>query len=266
MKRPCSGIERTSMTLAERLADLEPAPFKILTVDIETSPHLAWTFSTWNTNISPDMIVEPSRVLCFAAKWLHERRVIFHGEWQDTHEAMVRHAHELLDEADIVVTYNGPGFDEKHLAREFLLAGLQPPSPYQSIDLLKTARGRFKFPSNRLGQVGEALNIGSKLDTGGWSLWEGVLAGDPKARAKFARYNKQDVILTEQLLLVLRNWIKGLPHAGLGLGDMSVCYACGAPDLAPVGVTRSKSNAWLRLRCGCGAWNKMLANGETRPA
>lgn len=254
------------MTLADRLGDLLPEQPRVLTVDIETSPHLAWTFSTWNTNISPDMIVEPSRVLCFAAKWLDEKRVIFHGEWQDSHDAMVRHAHELLNAADIVITYNGPGFDEKHLDREFLLAGLPPTSPYLSIDLLKTTRGRFKFPSNRLGQVGQALGIGSKLDTGGWSLWQGVLAGEEKARNKFARYNKQDVNLTEQLFRVLAPWIKGLPHAGLWTGDLTACYLCGSNDLAPVGITRSKTNAWLRLRCTCGAWNKMLTNGETRPA
>lgn len=254
------------MTLSDRLADLAPAPFRVLTIDIETSPHLAWTFSTWNTNISPDMIVEPSRVLCFAAKWLDDKRVIFHGEWQDSHADMIAHAHQLMDEADIVITYNGPGFDEKHLDREFLLAGLPPTSPYQSVDLLRTTRARFKFPSNRLGQVGEALGIGSKLDTGGWRLWEGVLAGDVKARAKFARYNRQDVTLTEQLFRVLAPWIKGLPHAGLGIGDMTCCYVCGGNELAPTGVVRTKVNAWLRLRCTCGAWNKLLPNGETRPA
>lgn len=254
------------MTLSERLAELTPTAPRVLTVDIETSPHLAWTFSTWNTNISPEMIIEPSRVLCFAAKWLDQKQVIFHGEWQDSHADMITHAHQLIDAADIVVTYNGPGFDEKHLAREFLLAGLQPPSPYQPVDLLKTARGRFKFPSNRLGQVGAALDIGTKLETGGWRLWENVLAGDEKARNKFARYNKQDVVLTEHLFRVLAPWIKGLPHSGLWTGNLAACYLCGSTDLSPAGVHRTKTSAYLRLHCACGAWNKMLTSGETRAA
>ena len=128
------------------------------------------------------------------------------------------------------------------------------------------ARSRFKFPSNRLGQITKALDIGSKLETGGWPLWQAVLAGDEKARKKFAKYNKMDVAITSQLLFVLAPWIKGMPHAGLWSGDMTACYACGSTDLDLYGIAYSKTNRYVRLVCGCGAYNKVMANGETRPA
>jgi DNA polymerase elongation subunit (family B) len=239
---------------------------RILTYDIETSPIKAYTWQLWDATISPDMVIEPSRVLCFAAKWYDQAKVIYHAEWDDSHAAMVQHAWELLDAADIVVTYNGVGFDDKHLAREFLMAGLGPPSPWQAVDLLKVARQRFKFPSNRLGQVGQTLGIGAKLETGGWKLWQDVMDGDEKARAKFGRYCRQDVKLTEALFDVLAPWIKGIPHAGLWNGDMACCYNCGSDDLRVAGVAYTKTAAYLRAACACGAWNKVLKNGETRPA
>ena len=92
------------MSLAEKLAEVLGQPPKVLTLDIETSPHLAWSFSLWNTTISPDMIVEPSRVLCFAAKWLTGSKVMLFSEWEHGHDEMIRQAHRLIDECDILVT------------------------------------------------------------------------------------------------------------------------------------------------------------------
>ena len=254
------------MALADALEQTAP---NVLVIDIETSPNLAWSYQLFDTTISPDMIVQPSRVLCFAANWYPAKRVDVYCEWDDDgHAGMVAAAWDLLDRADICVGYNQQGFDLKHLNREFALAGLGPPSPYQNIDLLKVVRQQFKFPSNRLGQIGQSLDIGAKLDTGGWKLWQGVLDGDEKARKKFARYNKQDVRLTSDLLATLANsgWIKGLPHAGLWSGDMAACYACGSPDLIPYGIAYTKTAKHLRLACACGAYNKVLTNGQTRPA
>jgi hypothetical protein len=254
------------VALADALEQTEP---NVLVVDVETSPHLCWSFSTWDTNISPDMIVQPSRVLCFAANWYPAKRVDVYCEWDDDgRDGMIATLWHLLDRADIVCGYNSDGFDLKHINREFILAGMTPPSPYQTIDLLKVVRQRFKFPSNRLGQVGQSLDIGAKLDTGGWKLWQGVLDGDEKARKKFARYCKGDVALTADLLARLANsgWIKNVPHAGLWSGDMTGCYACGDTNLIPAGFAYTKTARYLRLACACGAFNKVLASGETRPA
>lgn len=257
------------MTLADRLAELNPPPKapRVLVADVETSPHLAFAFDTWNTNISPDMIVKPSRMLCWAAKWTDKRPIMFRSEYHDGREVMVRELRDALDEADAVVTYNGPGFDEKHWNREMLMAGLEPPSPYQSIDLLKVVRAEFKFPSNRLGQVGTTLGIGAKIDTGGWSLWQAVLDGDPAAWEKFRRYNRQDVALTEALLFALLPWIKSLPHQGLWSGDMATCYACGSADLTPTGWVHTRAMIYPKVRCNaCNAWSRVLRTGQTRPA
>lgn len=261
----CPGIgEGNAVALSDALDATQP---NVLVIDVETSPHLVRSFNLWNANINPEMIVEQSRVLCFAANWYPAKRVDVYCEWDaDGHAGMVQALWDLLDRADIVCGYNSNGFDLKHINRELILAGLNPPSPYQTIDLLKTVRARFKFPSNRLGQIGQSLDIGAKLDTGGWALWQGVLDGDEKARRKFARYCKQDVRLTADLLMVLAPWIKGVPHAGLWNGDMASCYACGSSELVPDGISYTKTAHYLRMACACGAFSRVLASGQTRPA
>jgi len=96
------------------------------------------------------------------------------------------------------------------------------------------------------------------------SLWRGVLAGDDAAWRRFRAYNRQDVIVTEQLYRLLGPWLKG-PHVGLWSGAMSACHACGSADLTPVGFVYSRTAAYPKVFCGCGAWGKVMRSGETRP-
>lgn len=252
------------MTLKDALAAEGPRDPRILVIDIETSPALVWTYDLKVDYISPSNIVEPSRVLCFAAKWHGEDRIVFHSE-QDGRKPMLEEAWRLLDEADAVCSYNGVKFDLPHLQREFVLNGYGPPSPWHDVDLLKEVRKHFRFMSNRLGYVTEQLGLDRKGDPGGMATWLGCLQGDPDAWKTMARYNRQDVAITADLFDYLRPWLK-LPHAGLFTGNEAACHACGSTRLTPAGVSRTKTAAYLRFSCACGAWNRVLSNGKTRPA
>lgn len=251
------------MSLSDALADATRPP-RVLTLDIETSPALAYVWGLFDQNVSISQIVKPSRMLCFAGKWLGEKQPVFRSEYHDGKREMVAAAWELLNDADIVVGYNHVKFDIPHMNREFMLAGLVPPSPVQHVDLLQVMRRNFKMMSNKLGYVTSAVGLDTKLETGGQDLWNSVLAGDARAWEKFKRYNVQDVVITEQLFTLLSPWIKS-PHAGLWSGDMSACWSCGGVDLVPHGVTRSKTAVWPLVQCSvCGVWCKVLRNGSTR--
>jgi DNA polymerase elongation subunit (family B) len=251
------------VSLAERL---KVEPPKVLTLDIETSPNVAYVWGLWDQNIGTSQLIEPSRVLCFAAKWLGKARPVFWSEFHDGADAMVEAAWSLLDEADVVVGYNHVKFDIPHLQREFVERGYAAPSPYIDVDLLRVVKSRFKFPSNKLGYVTDALGLDTKLETGGQALWSRVLQGDRAAWAEFKRYNVQDVEITEQLFTLLSPWITNVPHAGLWGGSMEVCYSCGSGELEPAGFVMHKSIAYPKMRCGCGAWSRVLRSGQTRPA
>jgi hypothetical protein len=231
---------------------------RALVLDIETSPNLAHVWGLWQQNVGLSQLLETGQVISFAAKWLDSRKIEYRSDFHDGHDVMVARAHELFDEADAIIHYNGDRFDVPHLNREFLLAGLNPPSPHKNIDLFKTVKARFRFPSNKLQHVATELGLGGKVAHTGHDLWVRCMAGDPKAWALFKRYNVQDVALTEALYYRLLPWTVGHPHRGLidGAGAES-CGKCGGTHLTRRGFDHTATGRYQRLQCqDCGAWSR----------
>ena len=126
---------------------------KILILDIETRPNLAWVWGIWQQNINLNMLIETSEMICWAAKWYGEKEIFFMSTFHDGKKKMVQGIRKKLDEADFVVHYNGHSFDIPHINRAILLANLTPPSPYTQVDLIDTARRKFKWQSNKLEEI-----------------------------------------------------------------------------------------------------------------
>ena len=204
--------------------------------------------------------MERGHVMCFVAKWYGDHNVIFRSDHHDGHDEMIRAAWELLNEADIVVTYNGVAFDLPHLNREFALAGLTPPAPWRDVDLIRTVRKEFNFTSNKLANVVDELNVGGKMSTGGFELWRDCMNGDAKAWDKMRRYNTTDVRITERLYDRLRPWIRNHPHLGLwadadGNGESWACPTCGHKTPTPdrdrtVRTAVQQYHAYVCPKCG----------------
>lgn len=226
---------------------------KILHLDIETAPNRVYSWGLFNQNIGINQIVEPGYTLCFAAKWHGVNRLMFHAG-----DDMAEAAWNLLDEADVVVHYNGTKFDIPTLNKEFLIKGLTPPSPYHQIDLLKTMRRVFRFTSNKLDYVTQALGMAGKVQHKGMELWHECMEGDAKAWKEMEKYNKQDVKLTEELYNRLLPWIENHPNHALYLNKPIkdfICPSCGGHDLRPRGYYTTKTQKYKRFRCeGCGTW------------
>lgn len=229
---------------------------KILFIDIETAPHKVYAWGLWNQDINPSNIIEPGYTLCFAAKFKDEKTVRFHAVWKDKRE-MLEEAHRLLCDADVVVHYNGTKFDIPHLNREFILAGMGPPSPVQEVDLLSVARRKMKFPSNKLDYVSQALGLEAKHSHKGLKLWHEVMDGDVKAQREMMRYNKQDVHMLEPLYESLLPWIDTHPNHGLFLdSEVPVCRNCGSTDLESRGYRYTSVSKFQRYQChSCGKWS-----------
>jgi DNA polymerase elongation subunit (family B) len=96
---------------------------KILLYDIETSFNTAQVFDIWDQNIPLQAITKVGHTICWAAKWYGSRRMAFDSIHQSTQVEMLQKIHALIDEADAVVHYNGTKFDQKTLAKDFLLNG-----------------------------------------------------------------------------------------------------------------------------------------------
>lgn len=233
--------------------------FKALVLDIETGPNLAYCWGMFDQNIGLHGLIDPGTVLCFAAKWLGDpkSKTHFYSDHHDGHEVMLEAIWKLVDEADAVIHYNGRAFDMKHLSREWLLAGFQPPSPYKDIDLLTAARSRFKFQSNKLDFVAQQLGVGQKVKHEGFDLWKACLDGDAAAWGRMKKYNVGDITITEEVYYKLRPWIKSHPHVGNYSGEENSCPNCGGTELQRRGFYMTPSVRYQRLRCnGCGTWSR----------
>lgn len=255
------------MGFAETLAEtVKQTEARILVIDIETRPHVVYAWGLWDQNVAVSQIVERGGVICFAAKWYADPKITFRSVHHDGHEEMIAEAWRLMDEADIIVGYNHRAFDIKHLHREFILAGLGPPSPHKDIDLLMTARRRFKFPSNKLDNVARELGVGFKVQHSGFDLWRGCMDGDDKAWRTMKTYNRHDVVLTEEVYDRLRPWVPNHPNLNMYRGlRVSACHACGSDKLEDAGFHYTQSRAYPQFRCcQCGGYSRATHSEPTR--
>jgi uncharacterized protein YprB with RNaseH-like and TPR domain len=186
---------------------------KTLLLDIETTPMQVYTWGLWDQNISIDQIIKSTEMLCFGARWLGAKRVIFKSVHHDGKKAMLEELHKLMDEADLLVGWNSAAFDHKHINREFLENGMTPPAPTKDLDLMSITKANFLFPSNKLDYVAQKLGVGAKVKHSGFKLWLRCMDGDSKAWAEMKKYQVQDVNLLVELYDVLLPWFAGTTRA-----------------------------------------------------
>jgi DNA polymerase elongation subunit (family B) len=226
---------------------------KILLLDIEAAPHTAFVWGTWDQNVGIDQLMEHGRTLCWAAKWLDQKKIYYMDERKGT-ARMVKGIHKMLSEADVVITYNGLKFDIPMLNNEFIKLGLDPIPPQKHIDLLRTARAMFKLASNKLQFVARYLKLGGKVANKGFLLWVGCLAGNYKDWQDMRRYNIGDVVLLEKVYQRLRPWVKNHPDVDVE-NVKAHCTHCGSENVQHRGHRYTKVFAIERLHCqSCGSW------------
>jgi hypothetical protein len=227
---------------------------RILVIDVETAPMIAATFRTGKQRVGIHQVLEPSYLMSFAAKWHGYKKIIYRSTFHDGRTAMVRELAALMDEAHIVVHYNGARFDEQKIEQALMLEGFDEPSPFKRIDLLPTAR-RFGFDSSKLDWVAQQVGLGGKMQHSGFDMWLACMNGDEKAWAMFRRYNMADTELEDRLYTRWRPWIRNHPNMGLFAPDHELrCTNCGRSDLTALRDTPALTDvtAYEAYRCVCG--------------
>lgn len=229
---------------------------KILLLDIECAPNLATVWGIWQQNVALNQLLESSYTLCYAAKWYGESKIMFDSIYKTDRKHMLKSIHELMESADVIVHYNGLRFDVPMLNKEFLEAGMHPPSPVKHIDLLRVVKSNFRFVSNKLDYVSQRLGLGKKTDHEGHELWLKVMNNERAAWKRMETYNKNDVVLLEKLYDRLKGWIKQHPNHNAYSAN-TVCTNCGSSKLHKRGEVRSRTSIFQRFQCqSCGAWSR----------
>ena len=175
---------------------------RIISLDIERAPMLVEAWGLWDQNIPIQHIVRDSRMISFAVVSLDDKKLkVFRSEYHNGRTKMLADLWRQLDKADVVVSYNGVKFDEKHISTEFVKDRLPPPSKFKSVDLLPFVRRKFNFDSNKLDYVSQAMRVGKKLDysVSHSELLKGCERGDAKSMKLLEEYNVQDALLNLRL-------------------------------------------------------------------
>lgn len=261
------GISRGKLLHALR-ADKKGREMRLLFLDIETAPNVAYTWGMFNQNLSLDHVVSPGYTLCFSAKWAGEDSVRYYARNRLGALRLAEKAWELLDQADAVCTYNGKKFDLPVLRRDFVLHGLTPPKTYYSIDLYRDIRSQFRFASNKLDFVTQQLGLGGKVRHKGMELWSGCMGGKVTSWEHMERYNKQDVILLEKLYNRIRPFIKQHPNMGFWAKDPEAltCPVCGSGRLEDQGIVRKQSQSYQGYVClDCGTHSHARLRKDAAP-
>lgn len=234
----------------------------VLFYDIETAPALAWVWGAYDQNVV-GMLEQDWYMLSFAYKWMNKEGLDFVSVYQDpafvagdsNDKFVAERLAALFDAADVLVAHNGDKFDRRKANQRFLFWGINPPSPYQTVDTLKIARREFAHFSNSLKDLCRIYGTEGKLESGGFDLWRGCMAGKDAAWKQMEEYNCQDVLALEDLYFKLLPWAShpGKPLAAPNHGFWSpgemVCPRCGHTELTKRGTYRTAVSEFDTYQC-----------------
>lgn len=254
-----------------------PHNAKIVTLDIETAPMVAFVWGLWKQNVGLNQIHADWSILSYSGKWLHEKRTFYQdnrGKGPSLTEQdkgvrddleLLHGLWDLLDTADVVVMQNGQKFDKRKIYARFLTCGMAPPSPFQIVDTMLEAKKVAAFTSNRLAWLSELLTDTPKSEHKkfpGFELWTECLKDNPQAWKEMEQYNRIDVKSTEKLYLALRPYMENHPNLGSYVvgaeEDDRICPVCGSADTSSRGYRTLKGGLTYRLyHCNsCGRWSR----------
>jgi hypothetical protein len=236
---------------------------KILLVDIETAPNIAYVWGAWKQNVGQKQWLNKSHIMSFAAKWLGKDGIVYFENRKANDKRIVSQLFSLLDEADIVIAHNAKKFDIPVILGRGVVHNLLPPSPFHIVDTLLVARQEFRFVSNSLANLSEELGVSVKDDHKkfpGFELWLECLRNNDEAWKEMKEYNVQDVVTLEQVYLKLRPYIRNHPnvvHHTVDAGDVH-CPKCGSANIEWRGYYYTKAGlCYRKFRCkDCGGWGR----------
>lgn len=244
MQQQVSGgktLAQIQESFIEKIKDNNPGA-KIFLGDVETSYTISYHFGRFKQFISPKQVIQEPYMLTFAGKWLHNPSIFsrklpdYPEEFSRDHTSdrkLIEDLWKVLDECDIFVAHNAR-FDRGWANQRFAFYGMQPPSPYITIDTLAGLKEAFSLPSNALEAACNYFELDSrKLSNEGASLWRRCMEGDPEAFEEMEAYNIGDIPTLEELYLTVRPYMRKHPNIALFHPDQSVmrCVRCGSDDL-----------------------------------
>ena len=235
---------------------------KILLLDIETAPTLAYVWGLWKQNVGQEQIFDRGYLLSCSMKWLGEPEIFYAENRVENDYKLTEIILQFLEEADYVIAHNGRKFDIPFIKARAVVNGLPAPSPFKIIDTLEIAKKEFLFTSNSLEALANELKCAPKMKSrkfNGFSLWLGCLKGNEDAWAEMRKYNEQDVTTLEEVYYKLRPWYSNHPNITVEdeLTPTFRCPKCGSDEIHLRGYIYTTSGKYHKYVClECGGWSR----------
>jgi predicted RNA-binding Zn-ribbon protein involved in translation (DUF1610 family) len=239
---------------------------KILFLDIETSPKIAYVWRFWKENVGAKQVIDHGHIMSYAAAWGDNGYASYEENRGDDDSEITKKLIVLLDEADIVVGHNVDRFDCNTINGRALVLGINPPSPYKIVDTYQVAKTKFKFESNSLEYLAKVLGCeNQKLNHAkfpGFLLWLECLKGNNEAWKEMKRYNIMDTFTVRDVYRKMRPWIPQHPNIGVFLEQgKPVCPKCGSEHIKRRGYAHTQLSKFQRFVCmDCGGWSRTRFN------
>lgn len=202
--------------------------------DIELSPRLGWYYGV--REVTPMKEVKPPTLLSFAWKWLGEKDghclTLYDRKGFDSYDdkLLVAELWNVLDKCQLAIGHNSRNFDSKVVNSLFLKNNMTPPSPYKDVDTLQIARKYFRFENNKLDNLGKLLAGEGKTKVTYGDVWEDLMFGNEKEQKRasklMAKYNLNDVLVTEKIYKKMLPWATNHPNMALYAGKELICPRC----------------------------------------
>ncbi len=210
----------------------------VLYFDIETSPSMAWVWSTGKQYISHDQILEPTRIICIGYKWEGQKHTeCLQWDKKQDDKKMLEEFSRVLEKADVAIGHNGQRFDIKHINARLAYHSLPPAAPVTISDSLLLSRRKFKLASHSLAYLCKYFKVSQKMSTGGIDLWLKVwLEKDEKALKKMMAYCKHDVKILEQIYVRLRPYLDIKHSVATSKENVDMCPSCGSKSIHKHGI------------------------------
>lgn len=238
---------------------------KILFYDMETSPLLAYIWSTGEQYVGHGQLHKDRNmwdIICITYCYNDgkpAKHLDFDYDKQDSTE-MIRTFDKLIDEADIVIGKNNKRFDDKMLNSIRMFKGLPCNAGWgnRTADLERLMRKYFRLPSQSLDYISHKLGQGGKIKMQ-MSDWIDIIEKNENGRKAFnkmIKYGKKDIVDTRAIWNYCEDHFEPIYHMGMAINPDSgepMCPYCGSEDLRHKGYRYNKSGTVKRVLCNdCG--------------
>jgi len=249
-----SGLEvNTSAHTTDPITPIIRPP-KIAVFDLELVGMEVKTYQLKTDYISPKDILKDWAIISYAVKFIGEEEIYYYDQRKckdkRSDKLLTSKLHKILSKADIIVGHNSDNFDVKKFNTKVAVYGLPPLPLFTKFDTLKIARKYFAFSSNSLWYIAKALGLkNQKSDHGkfpGDSLENECMAGNLEAWEEMEKYNKQDVLTTEELFQYLAKYEPAINFQSFY--QDTVC-SCGSKKFYKDGFKHNRQGKFQVYRC-----------------